>query len=100
MGFFYFSANFTESFFALKSFDELDYTDDGIIQIYLDNTDLQIVTFLQRKIYAAYHTFVEQLMTGCEKSQKAGSVPMTFDTFHGSLDDEMKHSIVPGLLIA
>lgn len=99
-GFIYLSANFTESFSALNDLDEVDYTDAGIIQVYVDSTDLQIVTYLKRKLYDAYHSFVENLMTGCGKSQKAGSVPIAFEAIYGSLDGEIRHSLVPGLLIA
>lgn len=68
--------------------------------MFLDNTELQTVTFLQRNLFAAYHRFVESLMNDCLKSTKAGSVPMVVETFHGNLDDEFKQTMIPGLLFA
>lgn len=76
------------------------HSDNGNIQVFLDNTDLQIVTFLQRNLFAAYHRFVESLMADCKKSTKAGSIPMVVETYHGNLDDEFKQTMVPGLLFA
>lgn len=84
----------------LKDWNKYTYTGDGIIQVHLDNTDLQIVTFLQRNLLAAYHRFVESLMNDCKKSTKAGSIPIQFETYHGSLDDEIKQTMVSGLIMA
>lgn len=71
-----------------------------MIEVHLDNTDLQTVTFLQRNLYYAYHKFVVSLMRDCEKSLKVGSMPMVFETFNGGLHDEFKRALVPGILIA
>lgn len=84
----------------LKKWEAHRYVKDGIVQVHLDNSDLQIVSFLQRNIIKAYHAFMENLMLDCGKSKKAGNIPMVFDTFHGTLYGEFRRSIVPGLLIA
>lgn len=94
------SRNFSKTFGVLKDWDILSYDGDGIIQVRLDNTDLQIVTFVQRNLFGAYHRFVEALMDDCNKSTKAGSIPIQFQTFHGSLDDEIKQTMVSGLIMA
>ncbi|CRL04755.1 CLUMA_CG017815, isoform A [Clunio marinus] len=101
-GFIFFASNFTEAFPLLRYSSDfnLDYSDDGIIQVYLDNTNLQFVTFLQRKLYDAYHDFIGRIMEVCGKPEKMGHIPMMFETFHGALDDEFKNSIVPGFLVA
>lgn len=100
VGFVYFSHNFSSSFTVLKEWINLTYAEQGHIQVYMDNSDLQIVTFLQRNLYDAYHRFVESLMNDCKKSTKAGSIPMVFETYHGSLKDEMKNAMTPGFIIA
>lgn len=100
VGFIFFARNFSETFGVLKDWGDLDYSDDGRIQIFLDNSELQIVTFLQRNLVDVYHSFVESLMHDCKKSRKAGNIPIVVKTFHGRLEDDYKHSMVPGLLIA
>lgn len=100
VGFIYFSQNFSDSFQVLKEWTNLAYAEQGHIQVFMDNSDLQIVTFLTRNLYDAYHRFVESLMNDCKKSTKAGSIPMVFETFNGSLTDEMKNAMTPGFIVA
>lgn len=84
----------------LKEWKDVTYTCDGIIEVHLDSTDLQMVTFIQRNLFYSYHKFVESLMIDCERSMKVGSMPMVFETFNGGLHDEFKRVMVPGILIA
>lgn len=83
-----------------KNWDELQFTDEGNIQVYMDHTDLQIDTYIQRRLYDIYHIFIESLVTDCDKAKKVGNVPIVFETFHGSLSDELRKTFVPGLMIA
>lgn len=102
VGFVYFSKNFSENFSVLKDWSNLTYNEvkQGHIEIVMDNSDLQIFNFLKRNLYDAYHRFVEGIMDDCKKSTKAGSIPMVFETFHGSLKDEFTNSITPGFIVA
>lgn len=100
MGFIHFTSNFTNSFAVFRNWNEVDFTDDGRIQVFLDNSDLQITNFLQRNLYKAYRNFIESLMNDCGKTTRAGSIPMLVETFNGSIDDEFTHALVPGLLVA
>jgi hypothetical protein len=102
VGFVHFSKTFSENFSVLKDWTNLTYGEvkQGHIEVFMDNSDLQIVTFLQRNLYDAYHRFVERLMDDCKKSTKAGSIPMVFETFHGSLKDELTNAMTPGFIIA
>lgn len=100
VGFIFVSKNFSDDFKVLKNWNEVTYSDSGMIEVHLDHTDLQIVTFLQRNLYYVYHEFVESLMKDCKRSVKVGSIPMVFETFNGALHDEFTRAMVPGILIA
>lgn len=71
-----------------------------MIQIHLDNTDLQIVTYLQRNLYRIYERFIVGVLDDCEMSLGIGKIPLIFETFNGLLESELKNSLVPGFLVA
>ena len=95
-----FASNFSQSL-PLFNDDgvENDFSDNGIIQIYLDQTDLQITSFMQQKLYESYKKFTENLMVDCKKSKKAGSSPIDFEAAFGKLGFHSKTSMVSGILL-
>lgn len=99
VGFIQFSSNFSESFPFFNNKAKSDHSDNGFIQVYLDQSDLQITSMIQRNIYETYQNFSEKLMTDCGKSRDAGSSSMVFEAAFGSIDFNFKSSIVPGFLI-
>jgi hypothetical protein len=101
IGFVQFHYNFTDSFVPLQYKTDIDrFTDYGVIKVFLDRSDLMTTTFIQRNLYNIYHRFVAKLMIDCEKEAKAMSIPMSYETFNGILEDEFTKSMVPGLLVA
>jgi hypothetical protein len=96
-----FASNFTKSLSILNNADlSPDFSDSGFIQVHLDQTNLQITSFLQHELYEAYRKFIESLMEDCGKAKKAGSSPITFEAAFGQLGFKMKTSIVSGILLA
>lgn len=79
---------------------EDDYSDDGIIQVFLDQTDLQKTSYIQRKLYETYQKFTEKLMSDCGKSKKAGNTPILFEAAFGDLNFDLKLTIIPGIILA
>lgn len=96
-----FATNFTSSFRPLHELQDLmeNQTDNGDIQIFLDQSDRQIVFFLKQKLFGVFEEFVESLMKDCGKSRRVGSLPIRVETVFGSLNDEMQRSMAPGIII-
>lgn len=97
-----FSSNFTSSMKPLNGLEELleEHLTDGEIKIFLDQSDLQITGFLQQRLYETFEEFIENLMMDCGKSKRVGSLPMQINTMFGSLSDEPRRSMTPGILIS
>lgn len=95
-----FSSNFTEALPFYNDDAENDFTDNGSIQIYLDQTDIQKTLFIQRKLYDAYQGFARNLHGDCGKSRNAANLPIQFEAYFGSLDSEIKYTFTPGFILA
>lgn len=77
----------------------MDFSENGIIQVFLDQTDLQITSFIQQKLYNSYQNFTESLMVGCDKSKKSGNIPIVFEAAFGTLDFDFKITLVSGFIL-
>lgn len=91
-----FPRNFTQSFVLFTSV----YSDNGIIQVHLDQTDIQKTFFMKRKLFEIYLSFTEKLMTDCGKSKKAGNPPIALDIIYGDLNFDLRTTIIPGFTLA
>lgn len=100
IGFIQFSSNFTEALPFFNDDGEFDFTDNGIIQVYLDQTDIQKTFYIQRKMFEAYQHFARKLLAECGKSREAANLPIQFEAFYGTLDSEVKYTMVPGFILA
>ncbi|KAG5680647.1 hypothetical protein PVAND_010141 [Polypedilum vanderplanki] len=72
---------------------------ESLIGISLDQSDLQLTTFMQSKLYQAYERFNKKLMKSCEFSEKLLSIPMNFETFYASIDSDFKTTIFPAVIL-
>ncbi|CRK87266.1 CLUMA_CG001068, isoform A [Clunio marinus] len=99
LGFVLFDANFSSSLPLFNDDVEDDYSDNGLIQVFLDQTDLQKTSYIQRKLYETYKNFTEGLMTACKRSRKAGNAPIRFDAAAGELNFDMRGTMIPGYII-
>jgi hypothetical protein len=75
-----------------------DFSDSGIIQVFLDKTNIQKASLIQQKLYETYQNFTENLMISCGKSKKAGNTPIVFKAAFGDLSFDFKTTIIPGFL--
>lgn len=79
---------------------EKDFTDNGEIQVSLDQTDLQMASLVRRNIFDTYERFTENLMTSCGKAKKAGNMPIVFEAAAGEFNFDFKTTIIPGFTMA
>lgn len=101
-GVIHFEANFTSAMKPLLEISELlrNYSADGEIEVFLDQSVLQITNFLQQHLYWTFETFLEDLMEDCGKERRVGSIPIQFNAMFGSFKDESRRSMTPGILIS
>jgi hypothetical protein len=104
MGLVQFASNYTESLLLFSNDEILSdrgriYSDNGNVQITLDQTDLQKTSQIQRRIYDTYQNFMENLMVDCKLSKKAGNIPIVYENFFGKLHFDFRLSLVPGLIL-
>jgi hypothetical protein len=80
--------------------DFLEFFDEGAIQVYLDQTDLQKASYIKKQIYDTYQRFITKLMIECGLSEKAGDVvAIKFETIFGKLNFDFKLTMVPGFIL-
>jgi ABC-2 family transporter protein len=103
IGFMYFARNFTESLDTVQV--NAKAADDGSaensrIQIFMDQSDLQLTFFLQSKFYQIYKNFTQHMMGECKLPIKLGNVPVNFEQpIYGSYDTDFKHSMAPPMIM-
>ena len=79
---------------------EDDLTDDGIVQIFLDNTNMQELTLIKKEFYDTFQRFMEGLMTDCGKSKTAGNSPIVFESLFGDINFDMKITMNAGFALS
>ena len=103
MGVIYFASNFTESFSqrtSMKSKILNESYDNSDIQIYLDQSDLQLSMFLKSKIFETYKEFSEKLFSDCGLPKKLGNVPVAFQQpIYGHNNEMIQVSTEPAYLL-
>jgi phosphomevalonate kinase len=99
VGYLWFASNFSDSIFLFKDDPELDYHDNGFVRVYLDRTELQKTSFIERKLFEAFESFVENVMVDCNRSSKAGKLVVASEALIGSMNFEFKQTMAPGFII-
>ncbi|KAL7040388.1 hypothetical protein ACKWTF_000371 [Chironomus riparius] len=99
----YFDANFTESYDEIKRYpDEAgpQTWKNSVIKVYMDQTDLQIQTFLQRRLYDVYKSYSESILSDCRLPTNLEGIPIVFEEpIFGSLKSDFQPSMVPAFVI-
>lgn len=94
------SSNFSEYLMVLGSgVDREDDLPEGYINIRLDQSDMQITTFLQYRLYRSFQRFNKKMLKGCGLNEKLADLPMKFNTDYGSLENNFKLSIFPPIIM-
>lgn len=66
------------------------------MHVYLDQSDFQITTMIQRKLIETYENFTQTLTTNCGNIGNAGLI---VEAAYGKINFDFKVNIVPGFLI-
>lgn len=73
---------------------------DSFIDINMDQSDLQLTTFLQIRLFQAYERFTSRMLTNCNYSEKLLSIPMDFsETIHGSVESDFRTTMFPAVFL-
>lgn len=99
IGFVEFSQNFSQLFKPFNDDAANDFEGNGLIQVFLDQSDFQKMIFIKREIYESYRNFIKKLMVECGKSEKAADSGIDFKAAHGHLDLDFRNSMIPNLLL-
>ncbi|KAG5680648.1 hypothetical protein PVAND_010142 [Polypedilum vanderplanki] len=87
--------NFSE---ALQYLHE-NFNANGIefsqVGVHLDQTDMQISTFVHNRLMKAYFKFAEKVMVGCKYNKDFVKPPLNISPMFGSLYKSFKKSILP-----
>lgn len=99
IGIIQFDANFTESLEEVRNNPD-DATDqareNSLIKIYMDQTDLQLTYFLQRRLYDVYKNYSQNVLSDCNLPKKLDNIPINFEKpIYGNYNSDFKHSMVP-----
>lgn len=99
-GFINFARNYTETY-ANYINGELEYADEAIITVHLDQSDTQKTLFVQKEILDAYQRYSMKLLQDCGWSERAGKmIPFTFQAAYGKFSFDFRTTFVPGLVVS
>jgi hypothetical protein len=99
MGFIRFSSNFSKSIILFEANDDFNSSNNDILEVFLDRSDLQKTTLVERKLRETFKLFMEELMTDCGYEMKVGSIPLSFKALIGKINFDFRGTVVPGLLL-
>lgn len=101
LGIINFESNFTSSMRPLNELQGYveNYTSNGEVQVFLDQTDRQITLFIKSRLYETFHDFIKELMEDCGKSKKVGSLPIEVNKLFGGTTDENRRTMIPGIIM-
>lgn len=96
IGIVHFKANFTESL----SKNLQDDSNKNQINIYLDETNLQLKLFIVQNILETFKNYTENLMKDCELPKKLKNIPVEFmQPIYGKLKPNFTQSMAPSMMV-
>lgn len=99
-GFVEISPHFTDIMLGSKSDEKKDHLGNYGIDIHMDQTDLQITSFLEYRLYKAYESFNKKLLKRCGLNENLENVPMKFEKpIYGSFMSDFKNSMAPPTIL-
>jgi hypothetical protein len=75
-----------------------NFTDANLIQIYLDEEDYTISSFLHIRLLKAFERFNKKLLRHCNMYEKLEDFPMEIKTMYRNLEDDNIVTMMPALL--
>jgi len=74
-------------------------SDDDVINVYMDQTNYQIINFMKKFLYESYDKFTEKLMSACGRAYNTETLPIKFIAMFGKLNDEFRKTMSVGGVI-
>lgn len=100
VGFVYFPQEFSKTK-TLSSFDRIENedTDEGSLQVFLDNTNGQVSSLIKKELYDTFQRFTRQIMKDCGQSNKNVGELIIFEVLCGEKKFNMKITISVGMVL-
>lgn len=76
-----------------------DFTENGVIQVQLDSTNVHHTVIIKKEIYETYQRFAKRIMIDCGKSKNAGGSPIVFEALFGELLYDISVSVCVGMCV-
>lgn len=101
IGFVEISPHFTDIMLRSKVEEkEEEHLGEYGIDIHMDQTDLQLTSFLQFRLYKAYEIFNKKLLGRCGLNENLENIPMKFEKpIYGSFMSDFKNSMAPATIM-
>lgn len=75
-------------------------TEEAVIHVWLDMSDMQIGTSLHRRILKAFNEFSSVLLTDCDKDPKSVDIPIQFmDPIYGKNNSSYRDFMAAGIIL-
>lgn len=74
-----------------------NFTDANLIQIYLDEGDFTISSFLRIRLWKAFERFNKKLLRHCNLNDKLEDSPMEIKTLYRQLEDNNIITVMPAM---
>lgn len=74
-------------------------TDNDLIQVYLDKTDLQKTSLVEQKLLEAYKAFAKKLSLDCNLTIDAGGNFLALEALIGKMDFDFRGFFIPGFIL-
>lgn len=99
VGYIWIASNFTESISFFNDDPNFDTHDNGFVQVFLDKSDLQKSSIVERNLFEAYETFIENVMVDCGKSYKAGKRIVHSEAIVGKMNFDFRPTLIPAFVL-
>lgn len=102
IGFFEISPHFTDIMLRSKVEEKIQnrLSESAAIDIHMDQTDLQITSFLQYRLYKAYESFNKKMLRRLDINENLENVPMKFEKpIYGSFMSDFKNTMAPATIM-
>jgi hypothetical protein len=74
-------------------------SDNEVLQVFLDKSDLQKSSLVERKLLEAFKTFMEESMVNCDHAVKVGGAVVSSEALIGMMNFDFKGSVIPGFIL-
>lgn len=75
-------------------------SDDDLISVFLDQTNYQLMKFMESSLYTAYDNLIENIIKICRKRYNTQVLPIRIESMYGKLTDEFRKTMSIGSIVA